>query len=477
MDNALFFSFNEAENPKDYSLLSMKLQEEVNSLSHLSISFLFTHPRAKTIIQRRSTFVLTDDDNCLFMGKVLSISRNMSNEVSVEVEDFLGFLRDIIRPGYDYMARTDSKYSIDDSADFWADPNAVTFSTVYYVDLYDVLKPSKYNSLYTVPNGVPYMIIDNEDEDVQPVEPPVPEQGGDYGIYEISTKDATHIASFKNWLSVLYDDVNAEGNGVIIPKVFGRISNAGSSSVKYTINSYVIYYNKKPMKVNANRNAQGELTRPSVLTPDFEYGVNLLDFEVEPAVNDPTTAIAPSGMYKWSTEDQGRLVMRDKNYSDYCLTHAKALEKYGRIEKNIDFSEVGIANTYTEGQTLLNNVCTNFINERLGVFSDRITVTGIAPYWMGGIDECNLLSLVYVVSPPHDVDIYDYCLSRELDFFDHKNDRYIIGPFIPANYFDYKSTNAKRKAVESIIANGEIYKRETGGLYTDNSYVRAVQTI
>ena len=471
MDNALFFSFNEAENPKDYNLLSMKLQEEVNSLSHLSISFLFTHPRAKTIIQRKSTFVLTNDNECLFMGKVLSISRNMSNEVSVEVEDFLGFLRDIIRPGYAYMARTDSKYSIDDSADFWTGPNAVSFSTIYYEELYSILKKSKYNSLYTVPDGKPLWSTQESSE-----QPPVADEGN-YHKYEISTKDATHIASFKNWLSVLYDDVNTEGNGVIMPEVFGSISNAGSSSVKYTISNYVVYYNKEPMKANANRNAQGELTRPSGLTPDFEYGVNLLDFEVEPAVNDPTTAIAPSGMYKWSTEDQGRLVMRDKNYSDYCITHAKALEKYGRIEKNIDFSEVGIANTYTEGQTLLNNACTKFINERLGVFSDRITVTGIAPYWMGAIGKCNLLSLVYVVSPPHDVDIYDYCLSREIDFFDHKNDRYIIGPFIPANYFDYKTTNAKRKAVESIIANGEIYKRETGGLYTDNSYVRAVQTI
>lgn len=474
MDNALFFSFNEAENPKDYSLLSMKLQEEVNSLSHLSISFLFTHPRAKSIVQRRSTFVLTDNDECLFMGKVLSISRNMSNEVSVEVEDFLGFLRDIIRPGYDYMARTDSRYAIQDSADLWTDADAVTFSTVYYQELRNLLKQSKYNSMYTVPDGKALWSTQAPSD-----EPPTTEgDTGDYGEYDISKKDATNVASFKNWLSVLYDDVNAEGSGVITTDVDGSISNVGSSSVKYTISHYTIYYNKEPMKANANRNAQGELTRPTWLTPDFEYGVNLLDFEVEPAVNDPTTAIAPSGMYKWSTEDQGRLVMRDKNYSDYCLTHAKAIEKYGRIEKNIDFSEVGIANTYTDGQRLLNEACTKFINERLGAFGDRITVTGIDPYWMNKSSKrLGLLSLTYVTSSPHDVDIYDYCLSREVDFFDHKNDRYIIGPFIPANYFDYKSSNAKRKAVESIIANGETYKKETGGLYSDNSYVRAVQTI
>lgn len=473
MDNALFFSFDEKENPKDYSLLSMRLSEEVNTLSHLSITFLFTHPRAKTIIQRKSTFVLTDDEQCLFIGKVLSISRNMSNEVSVEVEDFLGFLRDIIRPGYDYMARTDSRYSVVDSSDLWVDVLQVSYTTIFYSELYDILKPSYYNSLYSVPNGKPLDSTQNPDDDV----PVGATDGEDYGKYEISAKDATNIASFKNWLSILYDDINAEAGGVVTTLVTGGLSNVGSSAVKYTISYYTIYYNKEPMKDNANRNAQGELSKPSGITPDFEFGVNLLDFEVEPAVNDPTTAIAPSGMYKWSSEDQGRLVMLDKNYSDYCLTHAQALTKYGRIEKNIDFSEIGIANTYTEAQTMLRNVCTKFINERLGAFGNRITIKGISPYWMGGTKDCSLLSKAYVLSSPHDIDIYDYCLSREIDFFDHKNDRYIIGPFIPANYFDYKATNAKRKAVESIISNGEIYKRETGGLYSDNAYVRAVQNI
>jgi hypothetical protein len=108
MDNTLFFSFNEAENQKDYSLLSMKLKEEVNTLSHLTITTLFNHPRVKQIVPRKSTFVLTDGDTCEFIGKVLSISRNMSNEVTIEIEDLLGCLRDIVRPGWEYMSRLNS---------------------------------------------------------------------------------------------------------------------------------------------------------------------------------------------------------------------------------------------------------------------------------------------------------------------------------------------------------------------------------
>ena len=318
----------------------------------------------------------------------------------------------------------------------------------------------------------------DDDIAVEQIDVPVANTDGTYDD-EISNRDATNIAAFKNWLSAIYDDVNAEAGGVITTNARGTLSGIGTKNVKYVISDYTIWYKLKPLKDNKNRDAHGELPKPSYSTsPDFEFGNNLIDFEIEPAVNDPTTAIAPTGVYKWPDEDQGRLVMLDKSYSDFAIEHVKAVEKYGRIEKNIDFSEVGTFNLYTDAQNALYQRCSTFVNDRLGAFGDRITVTGIDKYYLEKTESrIRLLSMVHVLSPSHDVDIYDYCLSYEVDFFNHDKDKYIVGPFIPSNYFEYKSTNVKRKSVESIIANGEQYKKETGGLYSNNSYVQSAMLL
>ena len=167
--------------------------------------------------------------------------------------------------------------------------------------------------------------------------------------------------------------------------------------------------------------------------------------------------------------------MRDTGVNSYSLRNVNAANKYGRIEKNIDFGYIGEFNYYSDAQRELTNRCNKFVDERLGAFGNRITVTGIDLYYLNDPNHTKaiqLIDLVHVVSAPHDIDIYDYCLSREIDFFNHENDQYIIGPFIPSNYFEYTNTNVKRKNVEQIIAVGSDYKKETGGLYTDNSYVR-----
>lgn len=495
MDNALFFSFNEAENQKDYSLLSMKLKEEVNTLSHLTITTLFNHPRVRQIVQRKSTFVLTDGDRCEFIGKVLSISRNMSNEVTIEIEDLLGCLRDIVRPGWEYTQRAKLGTKFDpqifDGISTYAGHD--TYSTIFYQELPNVLKPSVYNSFYTIPNGDVWIdepntsaggastISDGSDEIIYPapVDNPVAEEGmegPDYGDYEISKRDATNVAAFKNYLSVIYDDINTEGSGIAYPVVEGSISGSGTTSVKYTIATYTLHYTRMPLYKNKQRNANGELAKPYYSTPsDFEFGVNLLNFEVEPAVNDPVTAIAPTGSYKWPNEDQQRLVMLDENQSNYRIVYTPASQKYGIIEKNIDFGYIGNYNDYSAAQTALRQLCNKFMSERLGAFGDRVTVTGIDPYYLNDSNHSLPIkprTLTHVVSSPHSIDIFDYCLSREIDFFNHEGDQYIIGPFIPANYFEYSNTNIKRKTVEQIIASGTQYKKETGGLYTDNSYVR-----
>lgn len=482
MDNELFFSFDSNENPKDYNLQSMKLSEEVNTLSHLSITFLFTHPLLKKIIPRKSTFVLTDDNECLFIGKVLTLSRNMSNEVSIDLEDLLGFLRDIVRPGPEYMSKTGNAAYVpySSSGDFDVEDPKETYSKVFY-SVNDILKKKNYNSLYTIPDGKALAYIVDPESGVVEVDVPVQNDDGTYdGDDELSNENASGIAAFKNWLSVLYDDVNTAAGGVITTEVKGILSGVGTTGVTYAITDYYVWYHMKPMYANWIRDSFGSLSKPSYADPpEFEYGVNLLDFELEPAVNDPTTAIAPSGTYRPGDIDETWLVMLDKSYTDYAVEHPKAVQKYGRIEKNLDFGQLeGEYGLYSQAQAKLKEICTEFVNERLGAFGDRITITGVDPYYMGKSEgRIHLLSLPHVVSVPHDIDLYDYCLSYEIDFFNHDKDRYIIGPFIPSNYFDYKVSNVKQKAIESIKANGESARKETGGLYVNSSRITGSQRI
>ena len=494
MDNALFFSFNSLENQKDYSLLSMKLKEEVNTLSHLSITTLFNHPRIRQIVVRKSTFVLTDDDECLFIGKVLSMSRNMANEVTIEIEDLLGCLRDIVRPGYEYEMRAQNQIDYIPTEIGGLSPyrRFDTYSTLFYIDIAGKLTPSVYNSLYTIPSGI--VTLDeaissastggSDSDDViyaDPVDTTVGVIGEvtTYGDDEISKKDATNISAFKNYLSILYDDINAEAGGIAYPKVLGSIENNNTISVNYIINSYTLHYTRAPLYKNIERNDNGEIIKSSYSNvPDFQFGVNILDFEIEPAVNDPITEIAPTGTYKIPNTNEQRLVMRDTGTRNYTVANIKALQKYGPIQRNIDFGYIGEFDYYDDAKQCLTDVCEKFVNERLGPFGDRITITGIDPYYMKkSDDQIRLRRLVHVVSSSHDIDIYDYCLSCEIDFFNHEHDRYIIGPFIPSNYFDFKETNVKRKSVEEIIANGVKYKKETGGLYVNDSYVQDALSI
>ena len=481
MDNELFFSFDSAENPKDYNLQSMKLSEEVNTLSRLSISFLFTHPLFSKIVPRKSTFILTDDDKCLFIGKVLTMSRSMSNDVSIDLEDLLGFLRDIVRPGSEYSSIAGSSSYKPYEDDFWYEETGETYSSVFY-SVNDLLKQANYNSLYTVPDGKALSYWVDPDTGLPNEDIPIRQVDGTYGGEdELSRENASEIAAFKNWLSVLYDDVNSHAGGVITTEIRGTLSGVGTQAVKYTISKYFVWYHLKPMLANLVRDSFGALSNPSYGdSPEFEYGSNILDFELEPAVNDPTTAIVPSGTYKPSGIDETRLVMLDASYDgDYAVVHNKAVLKYGRIEKNLDFGHLeGEYSSYSQARAELKRICTDYVEERLGAFGDRITLTGIDPYYMGrSQNRIRLLSLSHVVSSPHNIDLYDYCLSYEVDFFNHDRDRYIIGPFVPSNYFDYKASNAKQNAIGVTRILGVFSKRETGGLYVDSSFVTDSQRV
>lgn len=492
MDNALFFSFNEQENSADYSLLSLKLSEEVNTLSHLSLTTLFTHPRLPLIVQRKSTFVLADDNECMFIGKVLTISKNMSNEVQIEVEDLLGCLRDQVEPGYEFESRTPgSVYRYEDYNGLVSDNQTYNYLNLFFKvnnGLQNQIYKG-YNSLYTIPNGdvnihYGYNSINEINDDEFFIQDPLDLVSNI--TLDNSAKafkdDASNTGAFKDKLSLLFDDMNSHIGGIAYPKMTGHLSGTGTTNVKYIIDSFEIIYSLEEKSLNQFRTNGGALPSPYVDYTsdfDFDFGVNILNFEIEPAVNDPVSAIAPTGTYCVSSNDTStRLVMLDNNYPNPYVINAKAYNKYGFICKNMDFGNVGTYNTYASAQSKLQSIAATFVNERLSPFGDRITITGIDPYYLGKSGtRKKLRSLIHVHSTFHKLDMIDYCLSYEVDFFNHENDKYIVGPFVPTNYLEYKSTNIKQKSIEHIIVNGEEFKKETGSLYVSSSNIKSAWII
>lgn len=447
MDNALFYSFDDSENPENYNLTSMKLKKEVNTLSSLSISFLSSHPRSANIVSRRSTFVLAEDDNCLFIGKALTINHSlMSEEYQLDIEDILGCLRD-----------TPSALNYDDDPqedpDSGLTPEYDRISRTYEYLFYFIgnqLYPTNnnddtslgYNSLYTLPAA--YQTINDS-----------------YGIQSISSKLSDEIELNlvgKDYLNLLNDYLTGWVGGVSYLEINGKCSNEHTQNVTYTIYTMGLVYDLDPLSENKYRNTDGELAvTKSNIPVSFEFGKNILDMDVEPSISNPYSGILPYA--SCSLTVNGQDITNAVTVNGLYVFNNKAKTKLGKIIKAVDFGDLGnnFAN-YSSAQNKLKSIAQDFADTRLMPIKDRMIITGVKNSLLqdGTIGD-PLMSLIRVTSTIHNIDYVDYCLSYEIDLFDHSKDRYIIGPYLPSNYLDYNSSNAKNTTKELRYSEGVSY--------------------
>lgn len=454
MDNALFYSFDNVENPENYNLMSMKLKKEVNTLSSLSISFLSSHPRSKDVVSRRSTFVLAEDNNCLFIGKVLTINHSlMSEEYQLDIEDILGCLRD-----------TPSSINREEEVDPQEDPDSGlmpeydrvtrTYEYLFY-SICNQLYPTNnndntslgYNSLYTLPIANQGTIKDT------------------YGIQSISSKlnyetDLNLVG--KDYLNLLNDYITGWVGGVSYLEVVGACHNEHTQYVTYTVGSIDLIYDLDPLSENKYRNNDGELSvTKSNIPVSFEFGKNILDMDIEPSISNPYSGILPYA--SCSLTVNGQDVTKAVTINGLYVFNNKAKTKLGKIVKAVDFGDLGnnFAN-YISAQNKLSSIAQDFADTRLMPIKDRIIVTGVKNSLLqdGTIGD-PLMSLIHITSVAHNIDFVDYCLSYEIDFLDHSKDRYVVGPYLPSNYLDYNSSNAKNTTKELRYSGGVSYN----GLY------------
>ena len=94
IDDTLFYSPEIAEN--GYALSSAVLKQALNKVDTLTFTMPPTHPMYDEIYKFKSEVILFRDTTCIFVGRIIDMTRNMYNMVTVYCESILGMLNDII---------------------------------------------------------------------------------------------------------------------------------------------------------------------------------------------------------------------------------------------------------------------------------------------------------------------------------------------------------------------------------------------
>ena len=94
IDDRLFYSPEIAEN--GYALSSAVLKQALNKVDTLTFTMPPTHPMYDEIYKFKSEVILFRDTTCIFVGRIIDMTRNMYNMVTVYCESILGMLNDII---------------------------------------------------------------------------------------------------------------------------------------------------------------------------------------------------------------------------------------------------------------------------------------------------------------------------------------------------------------------------------------------
>lgn len=426
MNGNLFYSFDQNENPDHYLIFSLKLSKEVNTLSTLSFTTLITHPNVSSIKIKKTVFILADDNLCLFIGKASSISKNILNgTVELEVEDMLGCMRDRIAVDGPLTTYTDEE------------GNTKTVHLYTYRELLNLAMVGMTgygDASMSLPQ--PTLSIINGSSDMSA-------KLSSQIIQEITGTDR---------LSIIYNTVNPLVHGILTSKVTGSYSISGGYP-KYIVKSYVVKYSCELNDNNAYRDENGYLyygrNEINNIMNDisFDYGYNIINSSFEASNKEPFTEIMAYGTFKYGSSSQEYIASRMITQNDFSPIRNITL-KYGTIQKAVNFGFIneypnisGGAEAAAKVLTELLDKATSFLADKMRLFCDNCVINGIDPYFIKEsnkgipIDICDTVR----IRPSNDLelDYSEYCLSLEIDFFNHENDRYVIGPYIPENMLEY----------------------------------------
>lgn len=178
----------------------------------------------------------------------------------------------------------------------------------------------------------------------------------------------------------------------------------------------------------------------------FKYGENATDMKSEYSKPHIVTGILPYG------EDGNGATIR---INGTVLWHTKSVKKYGYVLEVVDFGKLTtkVLKKQSDGQTVLTtaqidalktkltNKAKRWMTSRLKDFPDKVTVKGVDNYYLGRYHyRTHIGDTVTCESKLHGINVTAACLSMDIDYFNHENDSYVIGPYIPSNFYDPKIT-------------------------------------
>lgn len=181
----------------------------------------------------------------------------------------------------------------------------------------------------------------------------------------------------------------------------------------------------------------------------FKFGENVTEMTAE--FSKPRVV---SGIMAEGTDGNGNII----NTKPERLWDSKSVKKYGYVIERVDFGQLSkkVIKKKQESdpdstlisvdtlRTKLKSKAEAWMKSKLKNVPDKITVKGVDNYYLyGTIDRIDVGDLVKCVSKPHGINVQALCLSMEIDFLNHQNDQYIIGPYIANNWYDPKISKKK----------------------------------
>lgn len=451
--------------PDTYPIVSGSCSIEVNGVGSMSLSIPISNPLIDDLEQMGPSITLIVsaffndvkvDEYIPFHGRILTLSKDMYGNASIECEGALNFLNDVTYygdPGY-YTPVPFSDHSV------YA---IIRESIVFYNSNSGNDSSNTLGRKYVFPGSA----TASRYYDLYPQ-------------YSYSGKAKEHTDSTKTLELLMETIVQYIGgflktdfelsNGQYITSLTYSALNSGMSGPENGYTERLIYDDEQGLIEQSGYSAYSLSN-----LPEFLFGDNVISYENQKSIDEVYTAIYPVGSNfalrgGW---DAGVTPVVSKD--GYTLnTYGSAIYKnsmvgkYGYIEKNVQFNDITLeeqdggstSSQWERACSALIDVALDWADQHFVDFSDKYVIKGLEPIEFKTTETIEsstdpgeemqtvvsyLVRIMYGVKfkdPVKGIETILPCLGIKYDLVNHANNEYTIGPLIPENYNETNISNS-----------------------------------
>ena len=366
-------------------IIPQSLKVEYNKAGSFSFVMLPTHPEYDNIHRMKSYVRVSIDDYEVFRGRVLDFSCDFYRRKTVTCEGDLAFLLDSIYP-------------------------AIKTASSVTPDVFFGFLIAEHNRQMERDSGSEFKKLT-------------------VGNVSVSTEmDQASPETFENTSPRTTSDVIDD---LLISKYGGFLITRLGPQSHITGEVFIDYISDRGWPAETGQNG------------DIAFGVNLLNLEYEPPIEEVFTAVMPVGYNKLTL-------------SETFVIDNTAVQKYGFIAKTVQFEDCT-----TESK--LRSEAQKYLAKYTKAYPDTLTVKAVDLVHLGQATRgIRLGDKVAVSSDPHGIE-YDgsnaektvRCLAIEYDLTNPSNNTYVLGTYIPPD--------KKRKAPNVARSGGSARRASYSG--------------